>query len=90
MSPTLTHQKMPANRKLKLLRALSVISALNLTLVPRIAFGQQTTAPDTTTTTTTTTVAAPSAATTTPDQEEPSMLSPFVVDASEDLSLIHI
>jgi hypothetical protein len=75
---------MPANRKLKLLRALSVISALNLILLPRVAVGQTAPAPDTTTTTTTTTVATPSTATTTSDQEEPSMLSPFVVDASED------
>jgi hypothetical protein len=69
---------MPANRTLALLRALTVTSALGFAVVPRIAVAQ--TAADTTTTTTTTTTAAAPAG----DQEEPTVLSPFVVDASED------
>jgi outer membrane receptor protein involved in Fe transport len=75
---------MPANRTLALLRALTVTSALGFAVVPRIAVAQ-TAAPapaDTTTTTTTTTTAA--AAPAPSDQEEPTVLSPFVVDASED------
>ena len=68
---------MPANRTLALLRALSVTSALGFTVVPRLAVAQ--TAPATETTTTTVT-AAPAA----PESEEPMVLSPFVVDASED------
>ncbi|HZZ18266.1 MAG TPA: TonB-dependent receptor, partial [Opitutaceae bacterium] len=69
---------MPANRTLALLRALTVTSALGLSVVPRIAVAQTAPATDTTTTTTTTTAAAA------PDAEEPTVLSPFVVDAAED------
>jgi outer membrane receptor protein involved in Fe transport len=71
---------MPANRTLVLLRALTVTSALGLAVVPRIAVAQAAT--DTSTTTTTTTTTAPAAAPS--DQEEPTVLSPFVVDAAED------
>jgi len=71
---------MPAKRTLALLRALTVTSALGLSVVPRIAVAQTAPATDTTTTTTTTTTAAPAAS----DQEEPTVLSPFVVDAAED------
>jgi hypothetical protein len=74
---------MPANRTLALLRALTVTSALGLAVVPRIAVAQTAPAPDTTTTTTTTTT-TPAAAPAPSDQEEPTVLSPFVVDASED------
>src|SRR5580658_5051626 len=76
---------MPANRALLLLRALTVTSALGIAIVPRFAVAQTAPATDTTTTTTTTTTSA--AVTTNPnasDQEEPTVLSPFVVDASED------
>jgi len=77
---------MPANRTLALLRALTVTSALGFAVVPRFAVAQ--TAPATDTTTTTTTTATTTAPTTSPapnaDQEEPTVLSPFVVDASED------
>jgi hypothetical protein len=62
---------MPANRTLALLRALTVTSALGLAVVPRIAVAQ--TAP-----------AAAPAAVASSDQEEPTVLSPFVVDAAED------
>ena len=77
---------MPANRTLALLRALTVTSALGFAVVPRIAVAQTApapaaTAPATDTTTTTTTTTTPAA---TPDQEQPQVLSPFVVDASED------
>jgi hypothetical protein len=66
-----------------MLRALTVTSAIAMALVPR-GFAQATPAPtDTTTTTTTTTTTAPAAAAA-PDTEEPTVLSPFVVDASED------
>jgi outer membrane receptor protein involved in Fe transport len=76
---------MPANRTLALLRALTVTSALGLAVVPRFAAAQTAAAPDTTTTTTTTTTTAPAPATVAAsDQEEPTVLSPFVVDASED------
>src|SRR5580698_5908555 len=75
----LIHQNMPANRTLALLRALTVTSALGFAVVPRIAVAQ-TAATDTTTTTTTTTVAPAAPA----DAEEPTVLSPFVVDAAED------
>jgi hypothetical protein len=71
---------MPANRTLALLRALTVTSALGFAVVPRIAVAQTAAPADTTTTTTTTT--APAAAA--PSDEEPTVLSPFVVDASED------
>jgi outer membrane receptor protein involved in Fe transport len=74
---------MPANRTLALLRALTVTSALGFAVVPRIAVAQTAPAPDTTTTTTTTTT-APAAAPAPADAEEPTVLSPFVVDASED------
>jgi hypothetical protein len=67
---------MPANRTLALLRALTVTSALGFAVVPRIAVAQA--APADATATTTTAAAAPS------DQEEPTVLSPFVVDAAED------
>src|SRR5580698_3709471 len=79
----LIHQNMPANRTLALLRALTVTSALGFAVVPRLAVAQTTAAPatDTTTTTTTTTTATPAS---TPAAEEPTVLSPFVVDASED------
>ncbi len=72
---------MPANRTLALLRALAVTSALGFAVVPRLAVAQ-TAAPaaDTTTTTTTTTTTAAAPA----DSEEPTVLSPFVVDAAED------
>ena len=76
---------MPHNRTLALLRALAVTSALGFAVVPRFAVAQ--TAPATDTTTTTTTTASTTTATTSPasaDQEEPTVLSPFVVDASED------
>src|SRR5665213_768003 len=66
---------MPANRTLALLRALTVTSALGFAVVPRIAVAQAAT------TTTTTTTTAPAAAA---PEEEPTVLSPFVVDASED------
>src|SRR5476649_748849 len=69
---------MPANRTLALLRALTVTSALGLAVVPRIAVAQAATDTTTTTTTTTTPAAASS------DAEEPTVLSPFVVDAAED------
>jgi outer membrane receptor protein involved in Fe transport len=69
---------MPANRTLALLRALTVTSALGFAVVPRIAVAQTAATTDTTTTTTTVAPAAPS------DQEEPTVLSPFVVDAAED------
>jgi outer membrane receptor protein involved in Fe transport len=72
---------MPANRTLALLRALTVTSALGFAVVPRIAVAQ--TATDTTTTTTTTTT-TPASATEAPEGEEPTVLSPFVVDAAED------
>jgi outer membrane receptor protein involved in Fe transport len=72
---------MPANRTLALLRALTVTSVLGLAVVPRIAVAQAA-ATDTTTTTTTTTTTAAAPATDT--GEEPTVLSPFVVDASED------
>ena len=71
---------MPANRTLALLRALTVTTALGFAVVPRIAVAQ-TAAPADTTTTTTTTTTTPAAAST---DEEPTVLSPFVVDASED------
>ena len=67
---------MPANRTLALLRALTVTSALGFAVVPRIAVAQAAPAADATATTTA--AAAPS------DQEEPTVLSPFVVDAAED------
>jgi len=72
---------MPANRTLALLRALTVTSALGFAVVPRIAVAQ-TAAPATDTTTTTTTTTTPAAEA--PTGEEPTVLSPFVVDASED------
>lgn len=62
---------MPANRTLALLRALTVTSALGFAVVPRIAVAQA--AP-----------AQPSVAAAPSDQEEPTVLSPFVVDAAED------
>ena len=68
---------MPAKRYLVLLRALSVTSALCFAAAPRTAVAQAAPAADTTTTTTTTT-------TTSSDQGETTVLSPFVVDASED------
>ncbi|HEY1849136.1 MAG TPA: hypothetical protein VGG37_08010, partial [Opitutaceae bacterium] len=77
---------MPANRTLALLRALTVTSALGLAVTPSIAVAQAASGADTNstvTTTTTTTTAAPS------DQEEPTVLSPFVVDASEDKGSYH-
>jgi outer membrane receptor protein involved in Fe transport len=69
---------MPANRTLALLRALTVTTALGFAVVPKLAVAQTAAATDTTTTTTTTVAPAPT------DQEEPMVLSPFVVDASED------
>ncbi len=78
---------MPANRTLALLRALTVTSALGLAIVPRIAVAQTAPATDTTTTTTTTTTTA--AAPATQETEEPTVLSPFVVDASEDKGSYH-
>src|SRR5580658_8354311 len=84
MSQTLRiHQNMPANRTLALLRALSVTSALGFAVVPRIAVAQAANPPDTTTTTTTTTTTAA------PESEEPTVLSPFVVDAAEDKGSYH-
>ncbi|HEY1794474.1 MAG TPA: hypothetical protein VGG34_16295, partial [Opitutaceae bacterium] len=62
---------MPANRILALLRALTVTTALGFAVVPNIAVAQ---------------AAADNSSPTTTDQsqEEPTVLSPFVVDASED------
>jgi hypothetical protein len=75
---------MTAKRTL-LLRALTVTSALCIAIVPRVAFAQAAPAADQTTTTTTTTTAAPAAVTTTPGTEEEAVvLSPFVVDSSEE------
>jgi hypothetical protein len=71
---------MTTNRTLALIRALTVTSALGFAIAPQTAVAQAAPANSTTTTTTTTTttVAAPETA-------EPAMvLSPFVVDASED------
>ena len=73
---------MPANRTLALLRALTVTSALGFAVVPRIAVAQ--TAPAETTTTTTTTTSAAVAPGASDTGEEPTVLSPFVVDAAED------
>ena len=72
---------MPANRTLALLRALSVTSALGFALVPRLAVAQTApaAAPDATPA-----AAAPAVAATPSEQEEPTLLSPFVVDAAED------
>ena len=67
---------MQANRTLALLRALTVTSALGFAVAPRFAVAQ--TAPGSDTTTTTTTTTAPTS------QEGPTVLSPFIVDASED------
>ena len=72
---------MPANRTLALLRALTVTSALGLAMIPRVVVAQSANPPDTTTTTTTTTTAAAPAAA---PEEQPTVLSPFVVDAAED------
>jgi outer membrane receptor protein involved in Fe transport len=72
---------MHSNRTLALVRAVTVTSALGLALVPRFAVAQTAPAADTTTTTTTTTTTA---AQTPSDQEAPTVLNPFVVDASED------
>src|SRR5580658_2711238 len=73
---------MHSNRTLALVRAVTVTSALGLALVPRFAVAQTAPTPDTTTTTTTTTTT--SAAQAPSDQEAPTVLNPFVVDASED------
>ena len=62
---------MPANRTLALLRALTVTSALGFAVVPRIAVAQA--AP-----------AEPAIAAAPSNQEEATVLSPFVVDAAED------
>jgi hypothetical protein len=72
---------MSANRTLALLRALSVTSALGFALVPRLAVAQTApaAAPDATPA-----AAAPAVAATPSEQEEPTVLSPFVVDAAED------
>ncbi|MFY9922855.1 MAG: hypothetical protein WCA95_10650, partial [Opitutaceae bacterium] len=72
---------MSANRTLALLRALSVTSALGFALVPRLAVAQTApaAAPDSTAT-----APAPAVAAAPSDQEEPTLLSPFVVDAAED------
>jgi len=72
---------MPANRTLALLRALTVTSALGFALIPRIAVAQTSQAAPGTDATATTTAATTTAPT---DQEEPTVLSPFVVDAAED------
>jgi outer membrane receptor protein involved in Fe transport len=74
---------MSANRTLALLRALTVASALGLAIVPQFAVAQTAPATDTTTTTTTTTTTAA------PEAEEPTVLSPFVVDAAEDKGSYH-
>jgi len=66
---------MPATRILTLLRALTVTSALGFAVMPRTAVAQTAPAADTT---------ATAAAAHSSDTEEPTMLSPFVVDASED------
>jgi outer membrane receptor protein involved in Fe transport len=63
-----------------LLRTLTVTAALGLAAAPHIAVAQTAPAADTTTTTTTTTT-TPAAV---PAQEAPVVLSPFVVDDSED------
>jgi outer membrane receptor protein involved in Fe transport len=77
---------MPANRTTLLLRAITVTSALGFASMPQTAGAQAAPAPDTTTTTTTTTAATTTTTTTdqTPPPEAPMVLSPFVVDASED------
>ena len=65
-----------------MLRALTVTSALAVAVIPRTAVAQAAdNAQTNTTVTTTTTTAAPAAPA---DTEEPTVLSPFVVDASED------
>jgi hypothetical protein len=63
---------MPANRILALLRALTITSALALAVVPRFAVAQTAPAADSTTATASST------------QETPTVLSPFIVDSSED------
>src|SRR5208283_5343051 len=78
LNPKSKNTNMPANRTLALLRALTVTSALGFAVAPRLAVAQ--TAPATDQTTTTTPTVAPAAS----DQEEPTVLSPFIVDASED------
>src|ERR1039457_1529212 len=72
---------MPAPRNL-LLRALTVTSALCFAVVPRISFPRAAApAPEQTTTTTTTTTTP---TTTAGNEEEAVVLSPFVVDATEE------
>src|SRR5579871_4407739 len=63
---------MPPNRTLALLRVLTITSVLGFAATPRIAVAQAAPASDTTT------------AKTSSDQETPTVLSPFVVDSSED------
>jgi hypothetical protein len=82
---------MPAKRYLALSRALAVTSALCFAAAPRSAVAQAAAAPaaDTTTTTTattTTTTTAPAAfgISDIPAGDQATVLSPFVVDASED------
>jgi hypothetical protein len=73
---------MPALRN-PLLRALTVTSAICFAIVPRLAFAQAAPTTDQTTTTTTTTATA-TTTTAAPSEEEAVVLSPFVVDASEE------
>jgi hypothetical protein len=71
---------MPANRVLALLRTLAAVT-FGFSLLARVATAQTAPGSTTTTTTTTTSTAVSPGGT---DQEEPTVLSPFVVDASED------
>ena len=71
---------MLTNKRLALVRAISVTSALCFSIAPRTTLGQAAPSADTTTTTTTTTAEAQTPS----NQQETMVLSPFVVEASED------
>jgi hypothetical protein len=70
---------MPANPSLVLLRVITVTCVLGFSVAPRIATAQTTPASNTTTASTSTTTERTST-----EQEEPMVLSPFVVDSAED------